>query len=266
MKKIFLITLAVSLSLGAKAETPATEKTTTKTTTKMTTTTTTTETTVEPSATDRIKRHVDDSLKATNQALNVSAATRATRDYGVYIDYSPIDLIIPNKFGGSFYIANSDKSSQYEIQFLTSTLSASALSVDLASITEQKFSLLNRRFSEGSNFNWFYGLSYATLEAKLGSDYLNTVPANERPESDMMKIHVVAVDIGIGNRWYFNNGLTLGVDWVGSTIPVSTTKKEQHFTDNSTDQNDVDNVNKFINFAAQIPRVYTLKLQLGYAF
>jgi hypothetical protein len=263
--KLILIIIAASLSLAANAETPAVEKTTTKTiTTKMTTTTT--ETTAEPSATDRIKRHVDDSVKVADQALTESTAIRRTKNYGIFLNYSPMDLLIPSKIGGSFYFSSSDKANQYEFQFLTSTLSAGGYSLDIASMTETKFSLLNRHFSQDSNFNFYYGLSYATLEAQLGSDYLNSVPANERPHADMMKIHVLALDLGIGNRWYFDNGLNIGVDWIGITQPVASLKKEQHFTDYSTNPDDKDNVDKFLSLVTSLPRLYLLKLQLGYSF
>ncbi len=262
MNKIFLITIAVSLTLTAQAETSAPEKTTTQ----ITTTKTTTEVTAEPSATDQFKKDIDDSVKKADQALTESAAVRLNKNYGVLFTYSPMDLLIPSKFGGSFYFASADKLNQYEFQFLTSTISAGGYSVDIASMTEQKFSFLNRSFSQDSNFNFYYGLSYATLEAKLGSDYLNSVPLNERPSADMMKIHVLALDLGIGNRWYFDNGLNIGVDWIGITQPITSLKKEQHFTDYSSNPDDKDNVDKFLTIAAVLPRVYLLKLQLGYSF
>ncbi|MBC7457490.1 MAG: hypothetical protein H7235_04380, partial [Bdellovibrionaceae bacterium] len=237
---------------------------TTKKSTKMTTTTT--EKTEEPSATDRIQRHVDDSVKTADKALTESAAIRLKKNYGVLVTYSPIDLLIPSKIGGSFYFTSLDKANQYEFQFLTSTLSASGYSVDIASMTEQKFSFMNRNFSQDSNFNFYYGLSYATLEAKLGADYLNSVPANQRPNTDMLKIHVLALDLGIGNRWYFDNGLNIGVDWIGITQPITSLKKEQHFTDYSINPDEKDNVDKFLNLATFLPRLYLLKFQLGYSF
>lgn len=261
MNKLILITVAVSFMLTAQAQT----KTTTKTTTKMTTTTTTTEKTEEPSATDTIKRHVDDSLKTANQVLTESADLRTTKDYGLFLNYSPIDLIIPSKIGGSFYIASADKMNQYEFQFLTSTLAISS-SVDIASMTEQKFSVFNRNFYQGSNFNWYYGVSYATLEAKLGSEYMNSIPPSQRIDSEMMKIHVVALDIGVGNRWYFENGVNFGVDWIGASQPIATVKKDQHFTDYTTNQNDKDDLEKFLSLMTSLPRIYLLKLQLGYSF
>ncbi len=259
--KFIIISLSVLiLSLSVQAET-------TKTTTQITTTaTTTTETPAEPSTTDHIQKQVNDSVKKADQALTESAAIRLTKDYGVLLTYSPMDFIIPNKIGGSLYFTSEDKLNQYEFQFLTSTLSAGGYSVDIASMTEQKFSFLNRNFSQDSNFNFYYGLSYVTLEAQLGSDYLSSVPANERPNADMMKIHVLALDLGIGNRWYFDNGLILGADWIGVTQPITSLKKEQHFTDYSSNQSDKDDIDKFLNLATFLPRIYVLKLQLGYSF
>lgn len=234
--------MAVSFMLTAQAQT------------KTTTTTTTTEKTQEPSATDTVKRHHE--------------THRATRDYGFYLIYSPIDLIIPSKIGGSFYFSSSDGLNQYEISYLRASLSIDQTfgSANVASVTEQKFSFLNRNFSHGSTFNWFYGLSYAAIESHLGKDYINSLPPGSGHDPDLLQVDVLALDIGLGNRWYFENGVTLGVDWIGVTQPVATLKKKETFTDQTSNQNDKDEVNKFINFMKSFPRIYTLKLQLGYSF
>ncbi|MBC7753036.1 MAG: hypothetical protein H7Z71_02285 [Moraxellaceae bacterium] len=254
MKKLILISIALCCTVIAQAQT------------KMTTPKTTKETTAEPSATDRIQKKVNDSFKAADVALTESAQIRAIRDSGIFLNYSPIDLLIPNKLGVSFYFSSSDKLNQYEFQYLRSILSAKLQNIDIASMTEQKFSFMNRNFSSGSNFNWYYGLSYATLEVQLGDDYLNSVPASSRPDADALKVHVLAIDLGIGNRWYFENGFTLGFDWLGITQPISTIKKEENFTKYSNNQNEKDDINKFLNFTSTFPRLYFLKFQLGYSF
>ena len=240
MKNIFLILIAVSFALITQAQT------------KMTTPATTTETTAEPSYTDQVFRQ--------------SPQIRASSDYGLFLNYSPIDLLIPNKLGASFYFSSSDKMNQYEFQYLQSAYYADIQNIDIAKMTEQKFSFLNRYFSQTSIFNWYYGLSYATLDVQLGDAYLNSVPPSSRPDADALKVYVLAIDLGIGNRWYFENGLTLGFDWFGITQPVSTLKKEENFKKYSSNQNEKDDLDKFLNVLSAFPRLYLLKFQLGYSF
>lgn len=247
MKKIFLITIAVSLMLTAQAQT------------KTTTTTTTTEKTEELGPNDTIQRY--------GHATN-TPAHHPDKNYGLFLIYSPIDLLIPGKVGGSFYFSSEDRMNQYEISYLRASLSINQTIGDanVASMTEQKITFLNRHLSNHSGFNWFYGLSYATLESRLGKEYINSLPPGTTHDPDLLQVDVLALDIGFGNRWYFDSGITLGVDWLGVTQPLATLKKKESFTDQTSSQSDKDDVEKFINIMTSFPRLYTLKVQLGYSF
>jgi len=120
--------------------------------------------------------------------------------------YSPIDLIIPSKIGIS-YGYRPGNGTVFEIEYLRGTLAIPFLVDDLGSFTDERLSLLVRKFNdEHSSFNFFYGASLVRTKLSLGSSLLSRVPGPIPSGYDLISILTAAPVIGIGNRWKNTNG------------------------------------------------------------
>lgn len=219
-------------------------------------------------AIDYVKEKSKEAADIAEAKSNESVEKRKSYNYGVNLIYSPIDLIIPGKYGASFDISSEDKNSQYELQYVRASYALSVLNVDFGKLTDHRFSLLKRKFSDSGNFNWYYGLSYISFQGTLGSSLLSSIaPGNTVPNTDLIDVQSLGLDFGLGHRWYFQNNLSLSVDWFGFTQPLAILKKDAAYLNaTSSSQVDKDNVSKMVDILTSFPRLYTLKASLGYNF
>ena len=212
----------------------------------------------------------------------VTTATAETKDYaaksqlnsglireesvaGIFALLSPLDLVVPGKYGLSAYKNYNEK--QYEAEYLRGTLSVPKVITDIGSVTDQRLTVRIRKFSETSNFNWYWGVTYFAFDAKLGSDLLNTVaPGQPISEVDLVRHRAFGIDLGLGHRWHFKNNLALGIDWVSWSQPLTTLEKGIPFLKSSGSQSSKEKVEKAFNIVAYVPRFSILRLSAGYIF
>lgn len=219
----------------------------------------------KPSTADQIKNVVNTATEKTETFLNDSATLRLQRPYGIYLTYSPIDFIIPSKLGAQFYFANSDRSTQYELQYLYSSISTGLSIKEFGKFKEQRISFLVRKFSHLSSFNFYYGASHNSLNIKFDDSFLSTVAPQDRPNAEVLNLESLNLDIGIGNRWYYDN-FTVSFDWLGLSQPIFALKKNAPFVEETTDPDKKDDVENFLNVGTYFPRLYFIKFSVGYAF
>ncbi len=194
-----------------------------------------------------------------------SLSTREASKAGAFAQLSLFDLIVPGKYGFSAYKHYNGK--QYEAEYLRGTMSVPLIIADIGSITDQRFTLRIRKFSEASNFNWYWGLTYFAFDAKLGSDLLNSLaPGQTIAEVDLARHRSLGLDLGLGHRWHFKNNVALGVDWVSWSQPLTTLKKDIPFLKSSGSQIAKEKVEKALNIAAYVPRFSIIRLSVGYVF
>jgi hypothetical protein len=259
MKKIFLCILILTGSFAFSEEVPAAseEKSFIEKSKENT-----------QKALDYVSEKGSEAKQVIDSKTSESILKRHNYNYGGHLIYSPIDFIIPGKIGASVYMASDDKNTQYELQYVRGSIPLTLLSVDFGKVTDQRLSLLKRNYSSSGNFNWYYGISYISFDASLGSSILNNiVPSGNVPNSELIEIKSLGLDLGIGNRWYFENGFSFSVDWLGISQPVAVLKKEAAYLQATTSsQTDRDNITKFIDAVAVFPRLYFLKASIGYSF
>lgn len=210
------------------------------------------------------KPAVKDESVETAEAINdESALKRAAGSAQVLLDYSSIDLIIPNKWGATAtWIDGPDSSLEFE--YLTGALNFPFLVDELGEIRDSRFSLIRRNYAEKGNFNFFYGLAYHKFKVKVGSEILNRI--GNVPFIDVMDFETLAVVLGLGHRWVFDHNITLGIDWISLSQPVIRTRRNipiMQYVRNSSDRSDLDTVIRFGEF---FPRIVLLKLQAGFTF
>lgn len=77
------------------------------------------------------------------------------------------------------------------------------------------------RYFFGNSFNVAGVLSYRVITA---SAKINTVDGTSGLDMEVKSTSITA-GVTIGNHWAFNNGLTLGADWIGYHIPLTSGAK-----------------------------------------
>ena len=210
----------------------------------------------------------EENIAAAPEKSNSSLENRKKHNYGLNAIFAPIDVLVYGKYGLSFYKATEEKNTQYELQYLKASYAVSIANIDFAKMTDQRLSFFKRNFSDSGNFNWYYGLSYISFDASFGSNVLNNlVPGSNLSEAELVKIQTIGFDFGLGHRWYFDNNMSLSVDWFGVSQPLAILKKEAPYAEAaSTSDTDKSNAKSAVDIITFFPRLQALKLSLGYNF
>jgi hypothetical protein len=161
---------------------------------------------------------------------------------------------------GYTYIFNKDWS--LEAEFARGHFGAGLYGFNLASVNEYRYSLLARRYL-GNSFHWIFGLYKDDFRASFGSDYLDDMSDTS---IDDLKVEILGATLGVGNRWQWKNGLTMGMDWVRTNIPIFDRKVDDGVLKNLEDVSDHDRVKKVINRVVSVPSFTLFGLYLGYTF
>jgi hypothetical protein len=219
----------------------------------------------EVSPLDQAGQTAKDKVEQVSKNLAETRENRATSDYFAYLNYSPLDLLIPSKMGFTLgYSQSTDKT--WEFEYLRGSLSVPFVVEDLGKMTDERFSLIKRSYYGGNSFNFSYGVTYFDFSLHLGDQLLNRVTGGTYPSIDLVELQSLGFNIGIGNRWAVNQNFTFGVDWVSWAQPVFITSKKSAFLDYANNQQDKDDVDKGVKLISYFPRFAFLKLQLGILF
>lgn len=199
-----------------------------------------------------------DAYRSTSEAAYDSRkASSAT----VLLSYSPLELVLPSKTGATV-AWHKDADTLYELDYSYSSVSAGAQHLDLASMKETRISLLKRNFGGGA-FHWFWGANYNSFRASIAETFMNTATNGT---SDVFNVETLGLTIGVGHRWVFYDRFSFGVDWFSWAQPVVILKKEAPFVDNSTSQQNKDDIDTALKIVGYFPRWAAFKMYLGYSF
>lgn len=181
------------------------------------------------------------------------------------LTYSPLDLILPNKFGltGGWITA---PGYQNEIEYLRGSLSVPLVVTNLGGVTEERLSYVRRRFTGDSGFNFSYGVSYFKTVVHIGDSLMNRLAGGYYPSADLVDIQSLGANVGIGHRWLVRRRFVVSVDWLEWNQPLFNIKREVPFLDVATNSDDRSDVGRAVNAFAYFPRFTLLKLQIGYEF
>lgn len=118
-----------------------------------------------------------------------------------------------------------------------------------------RYSLLARRYV-GNSFHLIF-------RAKFISDIVD-----ER--SDLFitdtKVEAAGAILKKGNRWHWKNGLSMGLDWARTNVPIFERKIEDGVLRNSENSGDWERVKKGTNLVSSIPSFTLFGIYLGYTF
>jgi hypothetical protein len=102
-----------------------------------------------------------------------------------------------------------------------------------------------------------------TFEVKLGDNFWGSA---SNSTVNVLKIQTVGAVWGVGNRWKWDNGLTIGADWFRIFYPLTVLDQEDDFLKNRPDTSEKDDVKDLIDAISNIPSFTIAHFEIGYRF
>ncbi len=168
---------------------------------------------------------------------------------------------IPSKYTGS-YTYNFNEKWSLEGEYSWASFSTKFVGIELGEISESR-STLQARYYLSNSFHFSFGGVYSRFSAKLGNDYLDTL-GNKITTG--FSAENLGVTLGIGNRWQWSNGITLGVDWIRINYPLVTTKIDDNSLNDVADSADRSDLKDSLKTFNRIPTFVLFGLNVGYSF
>ncbi len=193
-----------------------------------------------------------------------SAILRAQAHSWFTFNYSPIDFLVPGKFGVSVGYSN-QPDRIYELEILSGRFTPFLVS-DLGAFGDRRISLLYRSFGSRNSFNYQFGVSHLLTNLQFGNRLYNKV-IGAYPYGEAFEIQSIGLQFGIGNEWIFSQKylIPLRVDWISIIQPVYALKQDAHILDYLTDVPTRESINTALTIAKWTPRFVFFKIQAGFA-
>lgn len=209
---------------------------------------------IDPGATAKIEE-----IKT---AMESSTRTNRANSLGsVMVGYQLITSWLPSKKTVGYTHIFNEKWS-LEAEFTWSSVSDPVFWLDIGEVREERFYLQARRYA-GNSFNFSFGGTFSNFRAKLGSDFLGD--SGEELTSSFGAENI-GVTGGIGNRWQWSNGLTIGIDWIRINVPVISTYVRDDVLDAVAEDDEQDDLEGVIETFNRIPTFVLFGLNIGYTF
>lgn len=189
-----------------------------------------------------------------------TSATNREDSFGsLMLGYQILNTWVPAKKTLSFaYYFNRDWG--LELEYATSKFSLDIAGINLGRIEEDRYSLLGKYFV-GNSFYFNFGGYVSKLELFVG-DKFGDAAGNQINDSFIMDIY--GASFGVGNRWIFDNGITLGVDWLRFNMPIATSTKQRILKE--LDEENSDDVKSVAKIFKNFPAFTFVGVNLGYTF
>lgn len=193
-----------------------------------------------------------------------SRMSRALTRYTGSAHWSPLSTWIPSKFGFSAgYVFNENWT--LEGEYTSKSISASFQSVDFGQIVDRRYGIQGRWYPGTSNsFHFIVGLFKSEFSAEIGSTILNNVSGT--PSSTLVKFQSMGPQLGLANRWQWQNGIGFGIDWLVMYMPLFNKSLDNDVLNSVTNTTDRSDIDKVTSVVSNIPQFDLLRLQLGYSF
>lgn len=204
---------------------------------------------------------VKEEIKELKKEVSHSADLRELHHHTGMLGYEFISSWLPFKFVGS-YTYNLNRKWSFELEMARGRFGTGLIGVDLASVTEYRYSLLARRFT-GNSFHFLFGFYKDDFRATLGSDILDDMSDTSVKD---LRVEVMGATVGIGNRWQWQSGFTLDIDWFRMNMPVFGQDVDDEALKNVVDDNDYEMIQDGLHKVAHVPTFVLCGIYLGYSF
>lgn len=190
-----------------------------------------------------------------------SSEARENSTGTILVGYQPMTSWLPSKKTVSYTHIFNEKWS-LEAEFSFASLNAPFIGVDLGRIRERRYTLQARRYA-GNSFHLSFGAAYSTFTARLGSDILDSLGNEINSDFSADNIGMTG---GIGNRWQWENGLTLGIDWIRLNVPVYESRVEDNVLGKVSSKGDREDIKDVIRTFNRLPTFVLFGINAGYTF
>lgn len=181
--------------------------------------------------------------------------------HSVVFGYHLLSSWIPFKWSAS-YTHNFNSKWSLEAEFSRGHWGYGMIGLDLASVSENRYSLMARRYW-GNSFHGIAGIFRNEFVGKLGNDYVEYL---SNKSIDDFSVYGNGVVLGLGNRWQWGNGFTLGIDWFRVNIPLIDNRVDNDVIDNLSDNQKMKVIRNLIDKVSDIPTLGMFGINLGYSF
>lgn len=137
--------------------------------------------------------------------------------------------------------------------------------LNLFGISERLILLQARRYF-GGTFNVVFGFGEREYAIELGDRIMRYVPASSQYDEKLLSVKNYVVDFGVGNRWQWKNGITLGADWVAIEYPIGQSRISSGVIDAIEHEKTRRDVKRVIGVMRYMPTITVAKLNFGYTF
>ena len=175
-----------------------------------------------------------------------------------------LGFILPGKVGASGgYIVSQNWT--IEPEFFHGEASLGWKGINFAKFSESYF-LLPFKWYPGTNSLFLnFGAGRRDYKIELGDAFL--AKATNAPVSAKgIEVQTYILDLGIGNRWQFENGVTLSLNWLELFIPIGFHEVDAPFLNYVEDDDTRRRIKQVINILKDVPTFAFLKAQIGYTF
>lgn len=191
-------------------------------------------------------------LNRTDKTITVGGA------YGIY------SFLVPGKKGLQLtWLQNSRWT--WEADYFSGDWGFNKYGINLVSLTEKLTTIKMRKYW-ASSFNLTAGIGEREMAFELGSTLLDRIPENKIPNKKLIEIKRYILTFGIGNRWHFPKGFTVGADWLEIAAPVGKARVQSEIVDAIENDSDRKNAKKAISYLQNLPTINVVKLSMGYSF
>lgn len=206
-----------------------------------------------------------EAVEATSQKLDLTKNFRDETDWTLLGTYSLIDTWIPSKYGATFvYVPSVDAS--WEVEYLRGSVSFEFFIKDLGKMTDEKLSIIRRFYADRNSFNFFLGGGYSAFSIHLGDRLTSLVSGGAIPNVDLVTLRSLGLIAGLGNRWQFEGGWTIGMDWFSIFVPVKNLEAEAPYVNSSASESGKKDVRDVMSVIQHVPTFAIFKFQVGYSF
>lgn len=213
---------------------------------------------------DEGKEATDELYSKAKNAIKKERTSRDNRkDSLLTLNWSPFVLAsfpMPKSGFQAGWVAS--ESVTIDPEYLSGGIGFSLAKLDIGKISDTLITLPMRYFP-GNSFNTKVGATYRKLSVVIGDSILSRI-INRPAHLDLLEYKFYSLNIGLGNRWQLDNGITLGADWIDLNVPFSA-KKNEAVTSYITDENDKKSVKTAIDILTAV-QFTALKFQIGYTF
>lgn len=207
------------------------------------------------------KKEVKKEVKTVVQETHTSQENRSKSLGSLMVGYELIATWVPFKKTVSYtHIFNEKWNLEFEYSW--SRINFPFYVIDIGEISEKRYSLLARRFV-GNSFHFIFGAQQSDLRVKVGDDILRRIGSSS---INAFEVRSLGAAVGIGNRWQWQNGFTLGVDWFRMNVPLFDKRVDSDILNKIQNNNDLNDVKNVITKFKNIPTFVLLGISLGYTF